>query len=174
MSQIIQPGNVLPQKEVNPKDWVKLSVNINPKTGEIFATGGDRLPAAPGTDAPYIGLKIISDMFNSILTFNKYQQMAAKTAVYPKEYTVSYPALGLAGEAGEVCNKIKKVYRDDKGKLTEERRAEIVSELGDVLWYVSQLAKDIGVPMEQIAVKNIEKLAKRMEENKLQGEGDNR
>ena len=132
------------------------------------------MPAAPGEDAPYIGLKIISDMFNSIMTFNKYQQLAAKTAVYPEQYKVSYPTLGLAGEAGEVCEKIKRIYRDDDGKLTDERRDEIAKELGDVLWYLAILARDIGLPFEKVAVGNIEKLFKRMEEDKLKGEGDNR
>jgi len=165
---------ITPEQESKPEDWIKLSLKINPKTGELVATDGDKVPGVPGTEGSYIGLQIIKNMFNSIFTFNKYQQMAAKTAVYPKEYSVSYPALGLAGEAGEVCNKIKKIYRDDKGKLTEERRNELISELGDVLWYISALSKDIGVPMELLATKNIEKLVKRMEEEKLQGEGDNR
>ena len=153
---------------------VKLSVEINPATGEMRAVDGDKIPGPQGTEDQYLGLKVISDMFNSIMTFNKYQQLAAKTAVYPEQYKVSYPTLGLAGEAGEVCEKIKRIYRDDDGKLTEERRAEISKELGDVLWYLAILARDVGLPFEKIAHENLQKLFKRMEEKKLQGEGDNR
>jgi NTP pyrophosphatase (non-canonical NTP hydrolase) len=169
MSQIIQPG-----QEMSPNNSVKLSLEINPTTGELRAVGGDKIPGLQGAEDQYIGLKVISDMFNSIMTFNKYQQLAAKTAVYPEQYRVSYPALGLAGEAGEVCEKIKRIYRDDEGKLTEERREEISKELGDVLWYIAILARDVGIPFEKIAQENLQKLFKRMEEDKLKGEGDNR
>ncbi len=110
------------------------------------------------------------------MTLNEYQNQAKKTAVYGKlggEGWV-YPALGLAGEAGEVADKLKRVIRDFDGKLSEEIRQSVKGELGDVLWYVSQLSNELGFTLEEIANYNIEKLSKRQKENKLHGAGDNR
>lgn len=104
-----------------------------------------------------------------------YQEKSRKTAIYPdagKNYI--YPTLGLAGEAGEVSEKIKKAIRDNAGEITEEKKNEIEKELGDVLWYVSQLASELNLSLDEIAEKNIEKLYSRMERGKLGGSGDNR
>ena len=101
---------------------------------------------------------------------NYYQSEALKTAIYPEEYKVIYPALGLAGEAGEVADKVKKIIRDGN---TDSNLA-IAVELGDVMWYIATLANDLGYTMQHIANMNIEKLKKRSRENKLQGSGDNR
>ena len=109
------------------------------------------------------------------MNFKEYQEKSRKTAIYPNAgENFIYPTLGLAGEAGEVAEKIKKVLRDNDGKVTEEKRAEIEKELGDVLWYVSQIASELGLSLDQIAEKNIEKLYSRMERGKLSGSGDNR
>ena len=107
--------------------------------------------------------------------FDTYQKECGKTAVYPKigEKFV-YPTLGLLGEAGEVSEKIKKVFRDEGGKLTEERKEEIVKELGDVLWYMAQLSAELGVKLSRIAEENLKKLASRKVREKIHGEGDNR
>ena len=97
------------------------------------------------------------------------------TAVYPnagKNYV--YPTLGLAGEAGEVANKIKKISRDDKDIITDARLAEISDELGDVLWYISQLATELGLVLEDIAIGNLKKLKSRKDRTILQGSGDQR
>lgn len=102
--------------------------------------------------------------------FSEYQDKARKTAVYPKEYAIYYPALGLSAEVGEINNKIKKRMRDNK----EVDRDDALHELGDVLWYVSQLATDLGIPLEEIASANIEKLSSRMERGKIGGSGDTR
>ena len=72
------------------------------------------------------------------MTFEEYQKEAQKTALYPEAYRLVYPALGLAGEAGELANKVKKVLRDHGGRLSEEAREAILAELGDVRWYVAQ------------------------------------
>ena len=103
---------------------------------------------------------------------NYYQLQALRTAVYPEEYKMIYPALGLAGEAGEVADKVKKIIRD--GRTDWEYQREIALELGDVLWYIASLADDMGYTLQEIAAMNLRKLRKRAEENKIQGEGDNR
>ncbi|HEX7586561.1 MAG TPA: nucleoside triphosphate pyrophosphohydrolase family protein [Patescibacteria group bacterium] len=109
------------------------------------------------------------------MNFENYQKKSRKTALYPevgKNYI--YPTIGLAGETGEVSEKIKKVIRDKGGKIDDETREMIKKELGDVLWYVSQLASELGLSLDDIAEKNIEKLYSRLERGKLQGSGDNR
>jgi len=109
------------------------------------------------------------------MTFKDYQEKSRVTAIYPnigKNYI--YPTLGLAGEAGEVAEKIKKVIRDNKGVISDEKKQEIKKELGDVLWYVSQIASEINLSLDEIANSNIEKLYSRMKRNKLSGDGDNR
>lgn len=109
------------------------------------------------------------------MNFDEYQEKSRKTALYPdKDNNFVYPTLGLSGEAGEVAEKIKKVIRDKGGIIDDETREAIKKELGDVLWYVSQLATELGLSVDEIAEKNIEKLYSRMERGKLQGNGDNR
>jgi len=109
------------------------------------------------------------------MTFEEYQKKSRKTAIYPnKDKNFIYPTLGLAGEAGEVSEKIKKVLRDNNGVITNEKKEEIKKELGDVLWYVSQIATELGLSLEEIASFNIEKLKLRKERGKLQGSGDDR
>lgn len=108
------------------------------------------------------------------MNFNEYQNDCLKTAVYPANMQLAYPALGLAGEAGEICNKVKKVFRDDKGILSEEKRREIAAELGDVLWYIAAVASDLNVDLDDVAAANLEKLASRRARDVLQGSGDNR
>ena len=99
-------------------------------------------------------------------------------AFYPqsKEWDLPlYPALGLVGEAGEVAEKIKKLMRDGDAKfLTDEQKAEIAKELGDVLWYVANLADDIDYDLQQIAEINLNKLRSRKDRDDLKGSGDNR
>jgi NTP pyrophosphatase (non-canonical NTP hydrolase) len=109
------------------------------------------------------------------MDFKEYQEKSRKTALYPdKDNNFVYPTLGLSGEAGEVAEKIKKVIRDKDGIIDDVTREEIKKELGDVLWYVAQLATELGLSMDEIAQKNIEKLLSRMERGVLQGSGDNR
>lgn len=104
-----------------------------------------------------------------------YQTAAAETAIYPSlGHAIVYPALGLAGEAGEVAEKVKKMCRDDGCVLTEERRAAIKKELGDVLWYVSETARQAGLSLSEIAAENIKKLHSRQRQDMLNGDGDNR
>ena len=108
------------------------------------------------------------------MNFSDYQAGAAKTAVYPGrgEGNWIYPALGLAGEAGEICEKIKKCIRDDGGQMSDERRTLLAKELGDVLWYVATLASELGLSMDDIASGNLAKLAARKSAGTLHGSGD--
>jgi NTP pyrophosphatase (non-canonical NTP hydrolase) len=107
--------------------------------------------------------------------FSEYQSRSRATAVYPDAGSnIVYPALGLCGEAGETAEKVKKAIRDDGGTLTEERRAAIAAELGDVLWYVAQLATEAELELEEIAAANLEKLASRQRRAVLHGSGDER
>jgi len=109
------------------------------------------------------------------MDFKEYQEKSRKTALYPnKDNNFIYPTLGLAGEAGEVSEKIKKVIRDKGGVIDDETRELIKKELGDVLWYVSQLATELELSLDDVAEHNIEKLYSRMERNVLHGDGDNR
>ena len=107
-----------------------------------------------------------------MMNFYEYQVGAIKTAVYPKKYAVSYPALGLAEEAGEVCGKISKMMRD--GINLQDQKQAIAAEMGDVLWMLAALAHDCGLSLQSIAEMNVEKLKKRQKEGTLHGEGDNR
>lgn len=109
-----------------------------------------------------------------VTTLNEYQEFASKTAIFPEGCGLSYCALGLNGEAGEVAEKIKKMLRDDDGKLSEEKRGEVKKELGDVMWYLSQMCRLCDTTMEEVAQMNIDKLYSRMERGKLKGSGDNR
>lgn len=107
------------------------------------------------------------------MNLNEYQQAALETAVYPEEYRIIYPALGIAGEAGEVADKVKKVIRDYVS-FTDERKREIMKEIGDVLWSCAVLANDLGYSLEEVGIMNIEKLKSRKERGVIGGSGDNR
>ena len=108
------------------------------------------------------------------MTLNEYQKKALETAVYPQEYKIIYPSLGLTGEAGECSDKVKKVIRDNGGQFTEEKRLELAKEIGDVLWYCATFANDIGYDLETIGQMNNDKLHSRQERGVLGGSGDNR
>lgn len=114
---------------------------------------------------------------NTQFTFDRYQVMATKVATYPTE-EMCYPVLGLAGEAGEVADKFKKLMRDKgvsgfDGIVFEDREA-LKLELGDTLWYLSEIAVRLGFMLSDVACSNLDKLYDRAERGKLQGEGDDR
>jgi NTP pyrophosphatase (non-canonical NTP hydrolase) len=109
------------------------------------------------------------------MDLSDYQRRSRATAVYPGAgENLTYPALGLCGEAGEVAEKVKKAIRDDGGVLTDERREALAGELGDVLWYVAQVATEAGLELDRIAESNLAKLRSRQERAVLQGSGDSR
>lgn len=107
------------------------------------------------------------------MKFNEYQKFTSDTAIYPTAIGKEYLALGLAGEAGEYANKIKKILRGDK-ELNSQTVEELVNELGDILWYISQSALVLGVELEDVAIKNKTKLLIRLKRETLKGSGDNR
>jgi NTP pyrophosphatase (non-canonical NTP hydrolase) len=104
-----------------------------------------------------------------------YQQSSRQTARYPEAGSNPlYPTLGLCGEAGEVADKVKKVLRDRGGVFDAQAREDLALELGDVLWYVAQLATELNLELEQIAAANLSKLADRAARNVISGSGDRR
>ena len=106
---------------------------------------------------------------------SEYQQRSRATAVYPGAgHDLTYPALGLCGEAGECAEKVKKAIRDDGGVLSDERRAALAAELGDVLWYLAQLATEAWLDLDELAEENLAKLLSRRDRGVLQGSGDAR
>lgn len=120
-------------------------------------------------------------------TFDDYQQRATVFAIYrhgirnvspspllDNLLAIFYACAGLTGEAGEVAGKIKKVLRDNGGELNEFTRNDIVDELGDVLWYLSELSAILNVPLSVVAANNLKKLSRRADAGKLKGDGDKR
>jgi NTP pyrophosphatase (non-canonical NTP hydrolase) len=109
------------------------------------------------------------------MNFTDYQQKAKDTAKYPViGHSVIYPTLGLANEVGEVAGKIKKIFRDKEGFIGPTEREAPKAELGDVLWYLSQVSTELDLSLDDIAEYNIAKLLDRLARGKIQGEGDYR
>ena len=109
------------------------------------------------------------------MSFEEYQKKSRATVIYPNAgHNFIYPTLGLVGESGEVAEKVKKALRDNQGVMDDSRRKAIKDELGDVLWYLAQIATELNLSLEDIAQGNLQKLASRQERGKLHGQGDNR
>ena len=108
------------------------------------------------------------------MTFNEYQRAARGTAIYPQDMKVVYPTIGLAGETGEVAEKVKKTIRDKQGVFDPDTMRELAKELGDVLWYIAAIAGDLGLDLDDVAQMNIDKIHSRQDRNLLHGQGDNR
>lgn len=104
----------------------------------------------------------------------EYSKRALVNATYGVGNAILYPTLGLAGEAGEVSEKVKKVLRDKSGVFGDEEKHDIALELGDVLWYINAVANDIGYTLEEIMLLNITKIESRRLRNVIKGSGDNR
>lgn len=101
---------------------------------------------------------------------NNYQVAARQTAQYNPDRALEYLSTGLAAEAGEVCGKIAKTFRGDKPLDT----AAVLDELGDVLWFISQLTTELNSTLEYVAATNIAKLADRSRRGVIKGDGDKR
>jgi NTP pyrophosphatase (non-canonical NTP hydrolase) len=108
------------------------------------------------------------------MNFSAYQESAHRTAVYPSDVAALYTTLGLVGEAGEIANKVKKAIRDDGGQMSAARRAAVLDELGDVLWYAAELCTALNADLGEVAAANIAKLADRQARGALHGDGDKR
>lgn len=115
----------------------------------------------------------------TVNAFDAYQTNALATAEYPDiGNNLIYPALGLAGEAGEAVDKIKKYWRNQGStsgaQLGWYLKDELTAELGDVLWYIAALASELKRPLSHIAEQNIEKLRDRQSRGVIKSQGDNR
>ena len=109
------------------------------------------------------------------MDFKTYQNKARKTAQYPNiGSNIIYPTLGLVGEAGEVAEKVKKVIRDNNGIFDIQSKKGIKKELGDVLWYISNLCTELNFKLDEVATLNLEKLENRVAQGKISGSGDDR
>lgn len=119
------------------------------------------------------------------MDFQAYSNFTRTTAIYPQiivkiteEKTIDstwlYPLIGLEGEIGELANKCKKIIRDSNFEISWELRKQLGDELGDILWYISELCHCLHLDLNTIAMKNIAKLIERKEKNKISGSGDNR
>ena len=112
------------------------------------------------------------------MTLDEYASGARATATYPRTADLLYPVLKLAGEAGEVAEKLGKLMRDEGWApgtpLSEAQREALASELGDVLWYVAAVAHDLGVPLAEVGRKNLAKLSDRATRGVIGGSGDTR
>ena len=117
--------------------------------------------------------QFLKDKYDMV-DFNSYQRSAVTTAIYPNQHKIIYPALGMAGEAGEVANKVKKLIRDGPENRPDTWREDIASEIGDVLWYCASLASDLNLSLGMIAAQNLIKLDKRKAKGTLGGSGDTR
>lgn len=116
------------------------------------------------------------------MNFNDYQRLSRRTAGYPPiGHAVIYPTLGLTNEAGEVAGKIKKIFRDKAGVLSEADREALKAELGDVLWkppaagwYLAQVCTELGLSLDEVAQHNLDKLLSRQQRGTISGDGDDR
>jgi len=108
------------------------------------------------------------------MDFNRYQERALETAKFPEKEWLAYLSLGLVGEAGEIANKVKKIFRDKNGEIDIETISKLVDEMGDVLWYMAILSKHLGVDLNDVAKLNILKLEDRYNRKVIHGDGDNR
>lgn len=104
-----------------------------------------------------------------------YQRKSRKTwSLIHTDHPIVYPTLGLVNEAGELAGKVKKIFRDKGGQISEADREALKYELGDVLWYMAQIATELDLSLQEVAEANLEKLFSRLERGKIHGEGDYR
>lgn len=109
------------------------------------------------------------------MNISDYSRRASATKIFPEiKGTIIYPVLGLVGEAGEVAEKVKKMYRNDNGEMSAEFKTSLAKELGDVLWYINALADELGLTLEEIAEMNLDKVERRLEEGTIASSGDDR
>ncbi|HWS22950.1 MAG TPA: nucleoside triphosphate pyrophosphohydrolase family protein [Anaerolineales bacterium] len=110
-----------------------------------------------------------------IKELDEYQKLSRRTWNLVKtDHPIVYPTLGLVNEAGELAGKVKKIFRDKQGVITPEDRDALKYELGDVLWYLAQIATELDLSLNEVASANLTKLFDRLERGKIRGEGDYR
>ncbi len=110
-----------------------------------------------------------------IENFDIYQQESRKTwNDIPMNHSIVYPTMGMVNEAGEVAGKVKKIFRDRGGEITEADRQALKKELGDVLWYLAQICTELDLSLQEVAEANLIKLFSRLERGQIRGDGDER
>lgn len=108
------------------------------------------------------------------MELNEYQLQAAKTAIFSHDTDITYLALALCGEVGELADKVKKIIRDRDGLFTHEDHIALALELGDALWYAANLAKSLDFTLDEVAQMNLNKIQNRLLRGTIHGSGDNR
>lgn len=119
-------------------------------------------------------LNYLSIHFHMQTTYGDYQEESKKTRLetHTNDHPIIYPLLGLVNEVGEVAGKVKKVFRDREGVFDSETVRAIQDEMGDVLWYFTQVCSDLGIKIDDVAQHNLDKLFSRKDRNTLRGSGD--
>jgi NTP pyrophosphatase (non-canonical NTP hydrolase) len=111
----------------------------------------------------------------NIENFDTYQRESRKTwNVIPMNHSIVYPTMGMINEAGEVAGKVKKIFRDRGGEISEADREALKQELGDVLWYLAQICTELDLSLQEVAEANLVKLFSRLERGQIRGDGDER
>lgn len=153
---VVQKGK-LPYGRLAERCWETYTTVMRPYGTEIFFKARDK------------------KFMQNQVDFNTYQQESRKTwNLVQTDHPIVYPTLGLLNEAGEVAGKIKKIFRDKQGQISAADREALKQELGDVLWYLAQIATELDLTLEEVAAANLTKLFSRLERGKIQGDGDNR
>ena len=154
-------------------------INVGPKPAPEFSL--DRIDGNKGYEPGNVRWATPSEQWENRkqinMTFAHYQHETSSTAIYPDDTqfdALVYCTLGLSSEASEVCGKVKKVMRDGGFELSSSVKNDIISEMGDVLWYLSELASVLDVSLEVVATRNLNKLADRKDRDVLRGSGANR
>ena len=166
--------NEIADTGVIPRDLLKDGVGL-PSEEQVlmaFKENGDGLmaPVLPGL-CVFISR---SEEADPRINFDDYQSATTRTAVFPESMGLTYTALGINGEAGEVAELVKKLYRDFAGVTDKKFRHAATLEVGDVLWYLAQFCRMAEISLEDCARRNLEKLASRQERGTLHGSGDER
>jgi NTP pyrophosphatase (non-canonical NTP hydrolase) len=118
---------------------------------------------------------LLEEIRMKLENFDNYQRESRKTwSLIHTDHPIVYPTLGLVNEAGELAGKVKKIFRDKAGKISDEDRNALKYELGDVLWYMAQIATELDLSLQDVAEANLEKLFSRLERGQIKGEGDYR
>lgn len=116
-----------------------------------------------------------------------YQELSRDTATYREnirehygelpqkvedQLALDYVVMGLAGEAAELCNKVKKMIRD--GLTADEIRDAVKGEIGDIHWYLARAEDEFGLLASEVKQANLDKLQSRKARGKIGGSGDDR
>ena len=102
---------------------------------------------------------------------NTYKEFTRKTAQYPKEKEMDYLMIGLANEVGELLGKYKKMIRGDDTKQSFEGW---IGEMGDIMWYLMRICDVLDITLQEVLDYYIAKLTKRLADNSIKGDGDER